>query len=46
MKTTFYLECEHERGKRISVRVAANAFTVVGREKANAPSETFVLEMV
>ena len=45
MKTTFYLQCEHTAGSTVSVRVAANAFTVTGREGHNVASQPFILHM-
>ena len=46
MKTTFYLQCEHEPGAELAVTVAANVFTVTGRQGTNTASEPFTLTMV
>ena len=45
MKTTFYLQCEHAPGHALSVSVAANTFTVAGREGPNLASDVFELSM-
>ena len=45
MKTTFYLQCEHEPGVSLSVSVAAGAFTTTDKAGASMPSEVFVLVM-
>jgi hypothetical protein len=45
MKTTFYLQCGHVPGAVLSVQVAADVFTVTGREGTNTASEKFVLSM-
>jgi len=43
MKTTYYLECFHTKGLRVSVGVDANTFTVAG--KSNAAASIFILNM-
>ena len=45
MKTTFYLQCAHTQGAALDVSVAANSFTVRGKEGGNTPAR-FELRMV
>ena len=46
MKTTFYLQCEHEPGAELVVSVAENVFTVTGRQGTNTASEPLTLTML
>jgi len=45
MKTTFYLQCEHDPGLALSVSVAANTFTTTNRHGSNTAAEPFLLDM-
>ena len=45
MKTTFYLQCAYVAGQTLAVSVAANVFSLTGRQGTNGPSEVFRLDM-